>query len=137
MIPTDHVTIAIAAALTVTTLAIALSAQWRALKRLWARFTWTPKLTPGIDGEVMMVMGKDGSVLILVEKIAPEQDLNAWFAKFTERWFAWGAEVGVHCDWTSKLGMVRETPDGPEYTVALVRPAEPAIRTADGTGALA
>ena len=69
-----------------------------------------------------MVMGADGRVGVQFEKIAPEENASELFAQLTSQWFAVGQSMGISLDWTSTIGSIRETPDGPEYVVALVRP---------------
>ena len=119
---TEQATIAVSTALIVSGIAIVLSATWRNLLRWWTTLGWTPRLTPGIRAEVIMVMGEDGRVGVQFEKIAPEDNANELFAQLTSQWFSVGQSMGISLDWTCTSGTMRETPNGPEYVVALVRP---------------
>lgn len=112
-------------------LAIALTATWRThLKPWWATLTWTPRLTPGVRAQVIMVMGDDGKVYILFDKLAPEENVSQIFAMLTEQWFAVGSQMGVTLNITTRSGYIRETPEGPEFIVDLVRkvPKEATVR---------
>lgn len=128
MIHGDAATIAVAGALTLTVCSIVLSATWRSLTRRFAGFTWQPRLTPGIRAEVIMVMGADGHVGIQFEKLAPEDNASEVFSRLLEQLFAVGEQMGVNVNWSSKIGAVIDTPEGPEYVVALIRPARPKVR---------
>lgn len=125
----QYVTIAEAAALTLTALTIAVTAFWRrTFTPWWARFTWTPRLTPGIRAEAHIVMGDDGHVGVMLEKFAPEDNVSEIFAQMTDQWFRVGSSMGLNLNWSSKVGAVIETPEGREYVVALVRPVKPEVR---------
>ena len=121
-------TLAVAGALLVTGLSIVASALWRRSTRWFAGFAWTPRVTPGIRAEVIMVMSADGHVGVSFEKLAPEDDAAQVFALLLQQLFDHGAAMGVSVNWSSKIGAVIDTPDGPEYVVALIRPAPPTIR---------
>ena len=122
-------TLPVAAAFVANVLTIALTATWRhTLKPWWQRFTWTPRLTPGIRAEVIMVMSADGHVGIQFEKLAPEENASEVFARLTEQWFAVGEAMGVNLNWSSKIGAVMQTPEGPEYVIAMVRPSKAKVR---------
>jgi hypothetical protein len=118
------------AAFVLLLLAIALTATWRVyLKPRWATLTWTPRLTPGIRAEILMVMGSDGKISILSEKLAPEENPSEIFALFTEQWFAFGAQIlKVTLNVTTPASNVQriDTPTGPMYRVDLVRPVDQA-----------
>lgn len=124
----QYVTFVICLALITSGITIVLTQYWRRLKRWWSTYSWEPRLVPGIRAEVQLIMGDDGNVWANFGKIPPEDNLAEIIAHMTERWFTLGESMGVTLHWTSKYGGVIDTPDGPEYVVAIMRASKAKVR---------
>lgn len=126
----DLHTIVVASALALTVLAIFVTATWRlTIKPRWQRFTWTPKLTPEILAEWILIMGKDGRVAMQFEKLAPEVNHGEVFASMLQQVIdVGGGSLGITLNYSSKIWRIVETAEGPVCIVPLMQPKEQAVR---------